>query len=57
MYADEYYQGGASITKTADQLGTIIIGSEGTVLKEGTDYKLIYKNNTKVSDAKQIYQK
>ena len=57
VYADEYYQGGASITKTADQLGTIIIGSEGTVLKEGTDYKLIYKNNTKVSDAKQIYQK
>ena len=51
IFADEYYQGGASITKTADQLGTIIIGSEGTVLKEGTDYKLVYKNNTNVGTA------
>ncbi|WP_368187546.1 hypothetical protein [Blautia wexlerae] len=49
VFADEYYQGGTAITKTADQLGTIIIGSEGTVLKEGTDYKLVYKNNTNVS--------
>ena len=51
VFADEYYQGGTAITKTADQLGTIIIGSEGTVLKEGTDYKLVYKNNTKVGTA------
>ena len=50
-FADEWYQGGTGITKTADQLGTIIIGSDSTVLKEGKDYKLIYKNNTKVGIA------
>ena len=50
-FADEWYQGGTDITKTADQLGTIIIGSDSTVLKEGKDYKLIYKNNTKVGTA------
>ena len=51
IFADEWYQGGTGITKTADQLGTIIIGSDSTVLKEGKDYKLIYKNNTKVGTA------
>ena len=50
-FAAEWYQGGTGITKTADQLGTIIIGSDSTVLKEGKDYKLIYKNNTKVGTA------
>ena len=39
-FAEECYQGGASIEKTADQLGTLIISGTNVVLKEGTDYKV-----------------
>lgn len=43
--------------KTADQLGTIVIkGSTDVVLKAGTDYKVIYENNTNVGTAKVYLQ-
>ena len=49
---DEFYQGGSAVEKTADQLGTIVIkGSTDVVLKAGTDYKVIYENNTNVGKA------
>ena len=48
----ECYQGGSAVEKTADQLGTIVIkGSTDVVLKAGTDYKVIYENNTNVGKA------
>ena len=54
---DEYYQGGSAVEKTADQLGTIVIkGSTEVVLKAGTDYKVIYENNTNVGTAKVYLQ-
>ena len=53
----EYYQGGSAVEKTADQLGTIVIkGSTDVVLKAGTDYKVIYENNTNVGTAKVYLQ-
>ena len=49
---EEFYQGGSAVEKTADQLGTIVIkGSTDVVLKAGTDYKVIYENNTNVGKA------
>ena len=54
---DEFYQGGSAVEKTADQLGTIVIkGSTDVVLKAGTDYKVIYENNTNVGTAKVYLQ-
>ena len=54
---EEYYQAGAAVEKTADQLGTIVInGSTKITLKAGTDYKVIYENNTKVGTAKVYLQ-
>ena len=52
-FAEEYYQGGSAIEKTADQLGTIAIseGSRKIILKAGTDYKVIYENNTNAGTA------
>ena len=55
-FAPEYYQGGASVEKTADQLGTIIISGTNVALKEGTDYKVVYENNTNVGEAKVYLQ-
>ena len=53
----ECYQGGSAVEKTADQLGTIVIkGSTDVVLKAGTDYKVIYENNTNVGTAKVYLQ-
>ena len=51
-FAAECYQGGANIEKTADQLGTIIISGTNVVLKEGTDYKIVYEDNTNIGTAK-----
>ena len=51
-FAAECYQGGANIEKTADQLGTIIISGANVVLKEGTDYKIVYEDNTNIGTAK-----
>ena len=51
-FAEECYQGGTSIEKTADQLGTLIISGTNVVLKEGTDYKVVYEDNTNIGTAK-----
>ena len=54
---DEFYQGGSAVEKTADQLGTIVIkGSTDVVLKAGTDYKVIYENNTNIGTARVYLQ-
>ena len=56
VFASEYYQGGASIEKTADQLGNIIVSGTTGVLKEGKDYKVVYENNTNIGEAKVYLQ-